>query len=72
MYERISWFVENKNAVANINISSRGNLSKEKLLNFIHSNSKKFKIECSRIKEVKIYPNSQKNYYNLLIVAVVL
>ena len=54
MYERISWFVENKNAVANINISSRGNLSKEKLLNFIHSNSKKFKIEHSRINDVKI------------------
>ena len=60
LYERISWFVENRNAIANINISSRGNLSKEKLLNFIRSNDKKFKIEHSRFKDVKIYPNSQK------------
>ena len=65
LYERISWFVENRNAVANINISSRGNLSKEKLLNFIRSNSKKFKIEHSRIKKVKIYPNSQKKILQL-------
>lgn len=65
LYERICWFVKDRNAVANINISSRGNLSKRKLLNFINSNNEKFKIEYSRIKKLKIYPNSQKKLLQL-------
>lgn len=29
LYERICWFMQEKNGIANINISSRGNLSKK-------------------------------------------
>ena len=65
LYERICWFVRDRNAIANINISSRGNLSKEKLLNFINSNGDKFKIDRSKIKQIKIYPNSQKKLLQL-------
>ena len=39
LYERICWFVRDRQAVANINISSRGeNLSKEKLIKFLKLN----------------------------------
>ena len=65
LYERICWFVKDKKAVANINISSRGNLSKEKLMNFIKTNTNKFKIDTNKIKNLKIYPNSQKKLLQL-------
>ncbi len=65
LYERICWFVRDKKAVANINISSRGNLSKEKLMNFIKTNTNKFKIDINKIKNLKIYPNSQKKLLQL-------
>ena len=61
LYERICWFVRDKNAVANINISSRGeNLTKKSLINFLKKNNEKFKIDYNKIKSIKIYPNSQK------------
>lgn len=66
LYERICWFVRDKNAVANLNISSRGeNLVKENIINFLKANNKKFKIDYSRIKKIKIYPNSQKRLLQL-------
>ena len=46
LYERICWFVKDKNAIANINISSRGeNLTKANLINFLKKNDGKFKID---------------------------
>jgi hypothetical protein len=66
LYERICWFVRDKNCVANINISSRGeNLSKENLTTFLKEHNEKFKIDYSRIKQIKIYPNSQKKLLQL-------
>lgn len=66
LYERICWFVRDKDAVANINISSRGeNLSKSNLINFLKTHNEKFKIDYSRIKDIKIYPNSQKKLLQL-------
>lgn len=66
LYERICWFVRDKNAIANINISSRGeNLSKENLTNFLKEHKGKFQIDYSKIKEIKIYPNSQKKLLQL-------
>lgn len=66
LFERICWFVRDKNAVANINISSRGNLSKSKLIEFLkENNNNKFKIDYSKIKNIKIYPNAQKKLLQL-------
>ena len=46
LYERICWFVRDKNAVANINISSRGeNLTKKNLISFLKKNNEKFQID---------------------------
>lgn len=65
LFERICWFVRDKNAVANINISSRGNLEKQKLIDFLKSSNKKFSIDYLRINKIKIYPNSQKKLLQL-------
>lgn len=66
LYERICWFVRDKHAVANINISSRGeSLSKDNLIKFLKSHNNKFKIDYSKIKQLKIYPNSQKKLLQL-------
>lgn len=66
LFERICWYARDKNAVANINISSRGNLSKEKLKNFLQENNdKKFKIDYEKINDIKIYPNAQKKLLQL-------
>ena len=54
------------NGVANINISSRGNLSKKKLSNYLNSkNHKKFNIDVSKIKTIKIIPNERKRLLQL-------
>lgn len=41
LYERICWFMNEKKAIANINTSSRGNLSKISLSNYLNSNNHK-------------------------------
>ena len=62
LYERICWYMNKINGLANINISSRGNLSKTKLNAYLNNkNYKKFNIDTSRIKEIKIIPNGRKN-----------
>ncbi len=66
LYERIYWFVRDEHAVANINVSSRGeNLSKESIINFLKSHTGKFNIDYSKIQNIKIYPNSQKKLLQL-------
>ena len=66
LYERICWFMRDHNGKANINISSRGNLSKKMLSDFINSrNHKKFEIDSSRIKTIKIIPNERKKLLQL-------
>lgn len=66
LYERICWFVRDKQAVANINVSSRGeNLTKTNLIKFLKSHNDKFKIDYTKIKDIKIYPNSQKKLLQL-------
>lgn len=65
LFERICWFAQTQNANVNINISSRGNLEKQKLINFLKGNNTKFQIDYSRIKDIKIYPNSQKKLLQL-------
>ena len=61
LYERICWFMAENNGVANINISSRGNLSKKSLSYYLNNNNhKKFEIDISKIKEIKIIPNERK------------
>lgn len=54
------------NGVANINISSRGNLSKTKLSKYLNNNNhKKFNIDSSLIKKIKIIPNERKKMLQL-------
>ena len=66
LYERICWFMVENDGVANINISSRGNLSKKKLSDYINSkNHIKFDIDASRIKQIKIIPNERKKLLQL-------
>lgn len=66
LYERICWYMTAQNGISNINISSRGNLSKEKLNNFLNSNNhKKFEIDSSKIKQIKIIPNERKKLLQL-------
>ena len=66
LYERICWYMNKINGLANINISSRGNLSKTKLNAYLNNkNYKKFNIDTSRIKEIKIIPNGRKKLLQL-------
>lgn len=66
LYERICWFMNEKNSIANINISSRGNLSKKNLSNYLNSNNhKKFEIDNLKIKSIKIIPNERKKLLQL-------
>lgn len=66
LYERICWFMNEKNGIANINISSRGNLSKKCLNDYLNSkNHKKFEIDNTRIKAIKIIPNERKKLLQL-------
>ena len=66
LYERICWFMKDHDGKANINISARGNLSKKSLSKFINSrNHKKFEIDASRIKTIKIIPNERKKLLQL-------
>ncbi len=66
LYERICWYMNKINGLANINISSRGNLSKTKLSAYLNNkNHKKFNIDASRIKGIKIIPNGRKKLLQL-------
>lgn len=66
LYERICWFMKDNNGMANISVSSRGNLSKKNLSEYLGSqNHKKFNIEVARIKEIKIIPNERKRLLQL-------
>lgn len=66
LFERICWFVNEKKAIANINISSRGNLSKKKLSEYINKkNHDKVNIDASKIKSIKIIPNERKKLLQL-------
>ena len=66
LYERICWYMKEVNGIANINISSRGNLSKNKLNNYLNSNNhKKFNIDSKLIKKIKIIPNERKKLLQL-------
>lgn len=66
LYERICWYMNEVNGIANINISSRGNLSKKALREYINNNNhKKFEIEHSRINIIKIIPNQRKKLLQL-------
>ena len=66
LYERICWFMNEKNRIANINISSRGNLSKQSLSNYLNNkNHKKFEIDSSKIKDIKIIPNERRKLLQL-------
>ena len=66
LYERICWYMNDVNAIANINISSRGNLSKKELSNYINNkNHKKFNIDSTKIKQIKIIPNERKKLLQL-------
>ena len=66
LYERICWYMNEVNGIANINISSRGNLSKKSLSEYLNSNNhKKFEIDSSKIKSIKIIPNERKKLLQL-------
>ena len=66
LYERICWYMNEVKGIANINISSRGNLSKAKLSAYLNNkNHKKFNIDTSKIKEIKIIPNGRKKLLQL-------
>lgn len=66
LYERICWLMNERNSIANINISSRGNLSKKNLSNYLNSNNhKKFELDSLKIKSIKIIPNERKKLLQL-------
>ena len=66
LYERICWYMNDVNGIANINISARGNLSKKSLSSYLNSkNHKKFNINVSKIKSIKIIPNERKRLLQL-------
>ena len=66
LYERICLLMRDSKGKANIKISSRGNLSKNNLINFLKGkNYNKFKIDYNYINGIKIYPNSQKKLLQL-------
>lgn len=64
LYERIGWFIRDHYALANIYISSRSNLVKKDLINFL-KNKNHFRIDYKKIKEIKIIPNEQNNLLQL-------
>lgn len=59
LFERLTWFL-GKDDKININISSRGNLNKTDLLDYLKNKTTTHTIDFSKINEVKIYPNAQK------------
>lgn len=66
LYERICWYMKEKNGIANINISARGNLSKKNLSKYLNKkNHKKFNIDTQYIKNIKIIPNERKRLLQL-------
>lgn len=66
LYERICWYMNEINGIANINISSRGNLSKANLSKYLNDkNHKKFNIDTQCIKQIKIIPNERKKMLQL-------
>ncbi|MBQ8473036.1 MAG: DUF3800 domain-containing protein [Bacilli bacterium] len=66
LYERICRYMSEVNGIVNINISSRGNLSKEKLNTYLNNNNhKKFNINSDAIKNIKIIPNERKKLLQL-------
>ena len=66
LYERICWYMNENNGIANINISSRGNLSKKNLSNYLNNNNhKKFEINKDNIGSIKIIPNERKKLLQL-------
>lgn len=61
LYERICWFMNYKNGKANIIISTRGQLKKSDLLNYISkNNNNKFKINTNYINSIKLVANNKK------------
>ena len=62
LYERISDLMINLNGKANINISSRGNLRKKQLYDYLINHKDKYRIDFDKVnlENIKIYPNSQK------------
>lgn len=62
LFERICWLCKNNNRIANINISSRGNLKKEDLKTYLvkPNNKQTNSINYNLINSIKIYPNKQK------------
>lgn len=62
LYERVSEFMIKKRGKANIKISSRGNLNKKQLYNYLVNHKSEYKIDFERVdlENIKIYPNSQK------------
>lgn len=66
LYERICWFVRDRQAIANINISSRGeNLTKANLVRFLKTHESKFKIDYQLINSIKIIPNGKRKLLQL-------
>ena len=62
LYERIIWLMESKNGVADISISSRSNLNKNNLLDYIKSSGIK---NLKRINDFKIIPNQNRRFLQL-------
>lgn len=61
LYERICWLMNYKNGKANIIISTRGQLKKSDLLNYISkNNNNKFKINTKYINSIKLVANNKK------------
>lgn len=59
LFERLTWFLQKDDKI-NINISSRGNLNKKQLMDYLQNKTTVHKIDFSKINEVKIYANAQK------------
>ena len=62
LYERIIWLMESRNGIADISISSRGNLNKKDLLDYISNSGIK---NLKRINDFKIIPNQNKRFLQI-------
>lgn len=62
LYERISNLMIEKKGIANIKISSRGNLRRKQLYDYLCIHKREYHIDFNKVKldSIKIYPNAQK------------
>lgn len=65
LYERICWYMEEQKGVCNINISHRGNLKANDIINYVKNPHAKHNIDNSKIGTIKAIPNEKRKLLQL-------